>query len=96
MVLCLNKYKDDIDTYIVLGPPVSTGAVKSYKLVTSLVQDKTADYEALVRNQIMFLERMFNLCTDILVCQSPCEKIKHYFNPINSQIEDSYQIKSLQ
>ena len=85
------------DTYIVLCPPVSSRAVKSDKLVTSLVKHKTADwFEALVRKQKIFLDNMLNLCTDILVCQSPCEKIKHYFNPINSQIEDSYQIKSLQ
>ena len=64
------------DTYIVLCPSVSSRAVKSDKLVTSLVKDKTADCKTLVRKQKIFLENVFNLCTDILVCQSPCEMIK--------------------
>ena len=84
------------DTYIVLCPPVSSRAVKSNKLVTSLVEDKTANWGTLVRNQKVSLDSWANLCTDILVCQSPYEKIKDCFNPINSHIADSYQIKSLQ
>ena len=60
------------DTYIVLCSPVSSRAVKSDKLVTSLVKDKTADCKTLVRKQKILLENVLNLCTDILVCQSPC------------------------
>ena len=45
------------DTYIVLCPPVSSRAVKSDKLVTSLVEHKTADWcKILVRKQKISLE----------------------------------------